>query len=107
MLNKDEIERIVKAKKDWEEELLKPQLEKFGMEQPPGEVYSPADLEEWNFLEKVGFPGQYPFTSMEYPTRLPDRSRVAGVTRFIAGAYAGYGTAEDTRDLWRTPGVGP
>ena len=102
--NKEEIKRISKARKDWEEGLLKQQLEKFGMEQPPSKTCTPLDLEAWDFLEKVGFPGQYPFTSMEYPTPLPERPRRGGVTRFIAGAYAGYGTVEDTRDLWQTQG---
>ena len=104
LFNEEDFKRISKAKQDWEEGLLKQQLEKFGMEQPPSKTCTPLDLKDWDFLEKVGFPGQYPFTSMEYPTPLPERPRRGGVTRFIAGAYAGYGTVEDTRDLWQTQG---
>jgi len=49
-------------------------------------------------------PGQYPFTSMEYATHFPERGTAVSAIRFVAGAYAGYGTVEDTRDLWREQG---
>jgi len=105
LFNEEELQRIAMAKQEWEEGLLKQQLERFGIEEPSSKTYTPLDLRDWNFLEKVGFPGQYPFTSMEYPTPLPERPQAtSGVTRFIAGAYAGYGTVEDTRDLWQTQG---
>jgi len=104
MFKKEELERISEAKKEWEEGLLKQQLERFGIEEAPSKAYTPLDLHDWNFMDKVGFPGQYPFTSMEYPTHVPERAAVSGVTRFVAGAYAGYGTVEDTRDLWRGQG---
>lgn len=100
--HEEELEGIAQARREWEEGPLKQQSARFGMEEPPSRTYTPLDLRDWNFLEKVGFPGQYPFTSMEYPTHVPERPEIAGVTRFVAGAYAGYGTVEDTRDLWRT-----
>ena len=96
LFNEEELQRIAMAKQEWEEGLLKQQLERFGIEELSSKTYTPLDLRDWNFLEKVGFPGQYPFTSMEYPTPLPERPQAtSGVTRFIAGAYAGYGTVED------------
>jgi len=104
LFNEEELESIAEAKREWEEGLLQKQLERFGMDVPPGKTYAPSDLKDWDFLEKVGFPGQYPFTSMEYPTHVPDRPGAASAVRFIAGAYAGYGTVEDTRDLWREQG---
>ena len=104
LFNKQELARIAQAKRDWEEGLLKQQMARFGMDEPPGQTHTPLDLQDWNFMEKVGFPGQYPFTSMEYPTHVPERPEVGGITRFVAGAYAGYGTVEDTRDLWRAQG---
>lgn len=102
LFNEEELERIAESKEAWEEGLLKQQLERFRMEEPPSKTHSPLDLKDWGFLEKVGFPGQYPFTSLEYPTRVPERAEAAGAMRFAAGAYAGYGTVEDTRDLWRS-----
>jgi len=104
MFKDEELERISEAKKEWEEGVLKQQLERFGIEEAPSKTYTPLDLGDWNFMDRVGFPGQYPFTSMEYPTHVPERAAVSGVTRFVAGAYAGYGTVEDTRDLWRAQG---
>ena len=104
LFNKGELQKIGKAKQEWEDGLLKQQLERFGMEEPPSETYTPLNLENWNFMEKVGFPGQYPFTSMEYPTHVPERPQAGDIARFVAGAYAGYGTVEDTRDLWRAQG---
>jgi methylmalonyl-CoA mutase N-terminal domain/subunit len=41
---------------------------------------------------------------MEDPTHVPDRPGGGNAVRFVAGAYAGYGTVEDTRDLWRSQG---
>jgi methylmalonyl-CoA mutase N-terminal domain/subunit len=104
LFNKEELQRIAKAKQEWEDGLLKQQLERFGMEEPHSKTYTPLDLSDWNFLDKVGFPGQYPFTSMEYPTQIPERPQAGDVMRFVAGAYAGYGTVEDTRDLWQAQG---
>ena len=104
LFNKGELQKIGKAKQEWEDGLLKQQLERFGMEEPPSETYTPLNLENWNFMEKVGFPGQYPFTSMEYPTHVPERPQAGDIARFVAGTYAGYGTVEDTRDLWRAQG---
>lgn len=72
MYNEEELERIEKAKNEWEQGLLKRQLERFGMEKPPSKTFTPLDLRDWDFQEKVGSPGQYPFTSLEYPTHLPD-----------------------------------
>lgn len=104
MFDEAELKRIARARREWEAGPLKRQLERFGMEASPGKTCTPADMGDWSFLEKVGFPGQYPYTSMEYPTHVPDRPGGGGGVRFVAGAYAGYGTVEDTRDLWRAQG---
>ncbi len=101
IFNGEELERIRQAKGDWEERQLKRQMERFGMKEPPSPTYTPLDLQNWDFLDKVGFPGQYPFTSLEYPTPLPERQEAGAPLILLAGAYAGYGTVEDTRDLWR------
>ncbi|MEE8352992.1 MAG: methylmalonyl-CoA mutase family protein [Dehalococcoidales bacterium] len=104
LFNDQELDRIAHARKDWAEGPLQRQLDRFGMETPPGRTYTPADLPDWDFMDKVGLPGQYPFTSMEYPTHVPDQPGGGSAVRFVAGAYAGYGTVEDTRDLWRSQG---
>ncbi len=99
--------KIKEERKKWEEKTLKPALERFKLKESPTEFYSPADMsEEFNFLEKVGFPGQFPFTAGTYPTfpyRTGERgsggiAQAKGLVR--AGRYSGYGAPEDTRDYY-------
>ena len=51
--------------------------------------YTPADLEGFNFLEKVGFPGGYPYTRGVHPSMY--RGRLWTMRQF-----SGFGSAEDT-----------
>jgi methylmalonyl-CoA mutase N-terminal domain/subunit len=102
---KKDIEEIKKKKKEWEERVLKPALEKFGFKESPTKFYTPADIPDFDFLEKVGFPGQYPFTADTYATfpyrPAPRRGlhQAAGLKR--ASTYSGYGTPEDCRDYYK------
>ena len=103
------MEEIEKRKKEWEANVLNPTLERFGFKESPTKFYTPGDVGEFNFLEKVGFPGQYPFTTYSFPTRIHQYGRASGwevvgakgqeVRR--AGYYSGYGLAEDTRDYYK------
>jgi methylmalonyl-CoA mutase N-terminal domain/subunit len=104
---KEDAEKIKKERNGWEEKTLKPALERFKLKKSPTQFYSPADLDEgFNFLDHVGFPGQYPFTAGTYPTfpyRTGERgtgaiAQAAGLVR--AGRYSGYGAPEDTRDYY-------
>ena len=106
MMNEDQ-KKIEEAKKHWDERTLKPALERFKLKESPTQFCSPLDFKDgFNFLEKVGFPGQYPFTAGTYPTfpyRTGERgsgaiAQAQGLVR--AGRYSGYGTAEDTRDYY-------
>ena len=100
---------IEKRREEWEATVLKPALERFGLEECPTKFYSPADVSDFDFLEKVGFPGQYPFTAGTHPTKVYQYGRASGwevvgasgeeVRR--AGYYSGYGLAEDTRDYYK------
>jgi len=56
-------------------------------------VYTPLDVKE-DYLEKVGFPGQYPFTRGVYPAMYRIRP-------WAMRLYAGFGTAEDTNERWK------
>ncbi len=102
----DIMKKIGERKKNWEEHTLKPALEKFKMKEPPARFYTPLDLENFDFLNKVGFPGEYPFTAGTYavsvevpPAGSGGRPSGAGLVR--ASNYSGYGTAEDTRDYYK------
>ena len=100
-----EIDKIEKEREEWENKVLKPALNRFGFEENPTKFYTPADIGDFDFTEKVGFPGQYPFTAGNFPTKIHKYIRGDGVasdasggTIQRAGRYAGYGLAEDTRD---------
>jgi len=105
-MNKD-LKKVEEEKKRWEEKTLTPALERFKLKESPTRFYSPLDFDDgFNFLDKVGFPGQYPFTAGTYPTfpyRTGERgsggiAQAAGLVR--AGRYSGYGAPEDTRDYY-------
>jgi methylmalonyl-CoA mutase N-terminal domain/subunit len=99
--------KVAQEKKRWEEKTLKPALDRFKLKESPTEFYAPSDLQPgFSFLDQVGFPGQYPFTSGTYPTfpyRTGERgsggiAQAKGLVR--AGRYSGYGAPEDTRDYY-------
>ena len=64
----NDMEKIREKKKQWVEGRLNPALKRFNLKQSPTEYYTPEDTGDFNFLEKVGFPGEYPFTAGTYPT---------------------------------------
>jgi methylmalonyl-CoA mutase N-terminal domain/subunit len=56
---------------------------------PVERVYGPADLPGWKYEERLGQPGQYPFTRGVYPTMY--RGRL-----WTMRMFAGFGRPEDT-----------
>jgi len=57
---------------------------------PVQPLYTPLDLPaDWNYLEKLGFPGEFPYTRGPYTTMY--RTRLWTMRQF-----AGFGTAEET-----------
>ena len=52
------------------------------------------DLEEWDYDEKLGFPGQYPFTRGVQPTMY--RGRL-----WTMRQYAGFGTAIESNQRYK------
>lgn len=98
-----DLERIRQRIEEWEREVLAPVLKRFperkkvftteeGLEAK--RVYTPLDLEKWDYLERLGFPGAYPFTRGIYPTMYRGRP-------WTIRQYAGYGSAEDTNERYR------
>jgi methylmalonyl-CoA mutase N-terminal domain/subunit len=90
--------RIEDAKKDWETKVLAPALKRMpephhvvrtGSGAPLEPLYLPQPSSEANYLERVGFPGQYPFTRGVQATMY--RGRL-----WTMRQYAGFGTAEET-----------
>jgi len=100
---------IQKTEREWEEGTVKKALKRYPfLKESPSRFYTPLDLKKFDFLEKVGFPGQYPFTAGPYafdPTvglsKLAAMAPRGGSGRTRAAMYSGYGTAEDTRDYYK------
>ncbi|HDM76556.1 MAG TPA: methylmalonyl-CoA mutase [Deltaproteobacteria bacterium] len=106
---KKDLEKISRAKKEWQDKVVKPKLKKYKLEESPTRFYTPEDLEEFDFLEKVGYPGQYPFTAGNDPVprwqafaeaeaKASHRFEWGAAAPSGAGKYAGFGTPEDYRD---------
>jgi len=105
MWDPKELEKIREKLAEWEKEILEPILKKFperkraflteqGLEVK--RLYTPLDLAErgWNYLDKLGFPGSYPFTRGVYPTMYRGRP-------WTIRQYAGYGSAEETNQRYK------
>lgn len=67
-----------------------PERKKFNVKR----VYTPLDNEGLSYTEKLGFPGQYPFTRGVQPTMY--RGRL-----WTMRAYAGFATAEETNARYK------
>ena len=92
-----------RSKKEWQERTLVPALERTPERQPEFRtssgiiilpVYAPEDLPEFDYLDKLGYPGEYPFTRGVQPTMY--RGRL-----WTMRQYAGFGTAEESNQRYR------
>jgi methylmalonyl-CoA mutase N-terminal domain/subunit len=101
--DKEKLDEIKKAEQEWEEKTVKPLIqkrperkEKFHTDSgfEVKRVYTPADLGDWDYMEKLGFPGQYPFTRGVYPTMYRGRF-------WTMRQYAGYATAEESNKRYK------
>lgn len=91
---------VERRKADWEREHVKPLIERSG-ERKNGfftdsgisieRLYTPR---EFDYSEKLGFPGEYPYTRGVYPTMY--RGRL-----WTMRQYAGYGTAEESNTRYQ------
>ena len=60
---------------------------------PIDRVYTPLDLADFDYLQKLGLPGQYPYTRAVQPTAYRGRY-------WTMRQYAGFGSAEDTNERY-------
>ena len=87
-------------RKRWENKILKPAITKFQERSP--EFTTPAGIplprvlgsDDENYSEKLGFPGEYPYTRGVQPTMYRGRF-------WTMRQYAGYATAEDSNRRYR------
>jgi len=103
MFDGDEMNKIRQATKNWEQNVVKPIIEKFperktmfvtGSSDPIDRLYTPDDIEDINYINDLGFPGQYPFTRGVQPTMY--RGRL-----WTMRQYAGFGTAEESNKRYK------
>ncbi len=91
------------SKRDWHEHTFAPSLKRLperqerfqtssGADVPP--LCAPDDLPGWDYREKLGFPGEYPFTRGVQPTMY--RGRL-----WTMRQYAGFGDAAATNRRFR------
>src|SRR5271156_3698471 len=95
--------KIADARKNWEERKLNPSL-KRGPERKAKFVtssgievkraYDAEDLNDFDFVNDLGFPGEYPFTRGVQPTMY--RGRL-----WTMRQYAGFGSAEESNRRYR------
>ncbi|MDW7991497.1 MAG: methylmalonyl-CoA mutase family protein [Anaerolineae bacterium] len=95
-------DELIRARKRWEEETLRPTLERAPERQerfetlsgiPLDRLYTPADVEV-DYLRDLGFPGEYPFTRGVQPTMYRGRF-------WTMRQYAGYATAEESNARYK------
>jgi methylmalonyl-CoA mutase N-terminal domain/subunit len=92
--------KIDDEKKRWENETFKPVVEKFPERQekfhtPSGIPIPPvATPQEQDYMEKLGFPGEYPFTRGVQPTMYRGKF-------WTMRQYAGYATAQESNERYR------
>ncbi|MFI5395536.1 MAG: methylmalonyl-CoA mutase [Candidatus Binatia bacterium] len=97
------VDDIKKARQAWEEQILKRTLARSperrdGFETTSGievkRLYAPDDHTDEDYVERIGFPGTYPFTRGVQPTMYRGRF-------WTMRQYAGFGTAEESNRRYR------
>jgi methylmalonyl-CoA mutase N-terminal domain/subunit len=93
--------RLERARQAWEEKLKQalekmPERKEFKLDSgiELERLYDPFSLGEHDYLERLGYPGEYPFTRGIQPTMY--RGRL-----WTMRQYAGFGTAEETNERFR------
>ena len=57
-------------------------------------LYTPEDLEGWSYDEKLGYPGEFPYTRGVYPSMYRGQP-------WTIRQFAGYGTAQETNQRYK------
>jgi len=94
-------ERLERLKEEWKDKKVMPLLKRFperkkefktSFDGPVEILYTPTGKDEYE--ERIGFPGEYPFTRGVQPTMY--RGRL-----WTMRQYAGFGTAEESNRRYR------
>ncbi|TET91410.1 MAG: methylmalonyl-CoA mutase [Methanomassiliicoccales archaeon] len=103
MYDKSKLDEIEKELKRWEKECLGRSIETLPERDRPfitassvpiDRLYTPLDVKDWDYFEKLGFPGEYPFTRGVHPTMYRSRP-------WTMRMFSGFGTAEETNERYK------
>ncbi len=98
----DDLKAIQQARQRWQQKTLKETLDRHSeryeefittSSEPVERLYTPLDV-DGDYAEKLGFPGEYPFTRGVHPTM--HRGRL-----WTMRMFAGFGTAEETNTRFK------
>jgi methylmalonyl-CoA mutase N-terminal domain/subunit len=100
MFDREDLDSIREARAEWESETLDPWLERGGERKSEfvtvsnheiDRLYTPEDIEDLDYEEDLGMPGEEPYTRGPYPTMYRGRT-------WTMRQFAGFGTAEETNE---------
>ncbi|TCO58858.1 methylmalonyl-CoA mutase [Caldanaerobacter subterraneus] len=103
MYDEKKLEEIKMKREDWEKNHREKAIAKFperkeefktSSEIEIKPIYTPEDVKGIDYLEKLGFPGEYPYTRGVQPTMYRGRF-------WTMRQYAGYGTAEESNKRFK------
>lgn len=103
MAEQDRRRRMEETKKQWEEGSLKKVLNRFpernkvfvtGSNTEVNRLYDPFDLIDFDYIDELNFPGEYPYTRGVQPTMY--RGRL-----WTMRQYAGFGDAEESNKRYQ------
>ena len=96
------LDGIQHACREWESQVYKPAVARFPEREtdlttasfaPTKPLYTPCDHETRHYLDRLGFPGQYPFTRGIHPTMYRGKY-------WTMRQYGGYGTARESNERY-------
>lgn len=99
MWDRDHLEKISQKKEDWKSSTAKKAKDSKEVFRTLSDIpiellYTPEHLPEFDYLECLGFPGEFPYTRGIYPTMY--RGRLWTMRQF-----AGFGSARDTNKRFK------
>ncbi len=94
---------LKKSQEEWNKKKYKKTVDRFGerkkefksdSDRPIKPLYTPLDIEDIDYEDKINYPGLFPFTRGVYPTMY--RSKL-----WTMRQYAGFGNARETNERFR------
>jgi methylmalonyl-CoA mutase N-terminal domain/subunit len=100
MSNREKLEEIKKRAEEWDKRLAdvreKRPPDQFVSDSgiPIKKLYTPCDVENIDYLNDIGFPGEPPYVRGIYPTMYREKS-------WTMRMFSGHGTPEETNKRWK------